>query len=130
MNLTTTHKQAAQTSAYDLVMTGRTNGIQNIGPDINAYNSYGMTPVQVALQAGDEAELAQILANPACDPLKKPRNPNVKTFDFVEIYKMGAGFTQAADEKAARMIAQVRAAAYYNNELRVLQEQNAPTLET
>lgn len=72
-------------NTYELIHSDRTTGLHTIGSDINAYNSHGMTPTQVALQAGAEDELNEILAQPECDPLQLS-NAGQNTFLFAAIY--------------------------------------------
>ena len=55
---------------YQLTSNYNTTGLASIGPDINAYNAFGHTPVHVAIQAGALEELKHILGNPACTPEK------------------------------------------------------------
>lgn len=108
-------KLFAAANEYELTSRDQTTGLLAIGLDINAYNSYGMTPVQVALQAGAEDELARILSDPGCTPLRPSRSGN-SIYTFVAAFQIahegtnpfsgGASFTEAgkaADEKAARM---------------------------
>jgi ankyrin repeat protein len=59
---------------YQLTQDYKTTGLSSIGPDINAYNSFGHTPVHVAIQAGAEDELKQLLDNPDCIPEKPSQN--------------------------------------------------------
>ena len=75
---------------YELIANGRTAGLEAIGDNINAYNDYGMTPTQVALQAGAEAELAAILSHPDCKPMTPSRSGN-GTFTFVAAFQVAHG---------------------------------------
>lgn len=82
MDLKDEHDRALETRAnfYRLTDSGRTNGLGFLGSDINAYNEYGMTPVQVALQAGDKEELEQILAIPGVDANKPSRSGKASVY--------------------------------------------------
>lgn len=82
MDLRDEHGKALETRAnyYRLADSGRTNGLGFLGTNINDYNEYGMTPVQVALQAGDKEELEQILAMPGVDASKPSRSGKATMF--------------------------------------------------
>ncbi|MDD5586265.1 MAG: hypothetical protein PHY92_04825 [Alphaproteobacteria bacterium] len=69
---------------YQLTPDYKTTGLDSIGPDINAYNAFGHTPVQVALQAGALHELERILADPACTP-EKPSAAGHTTAWFLHV---------------------------------------------
>jgi|GEM_PF-4016315 hypothetical protein len=82
MDLRDEHGKALETRTnyYRLTDSGRTNGLGFLGSDINSYNEYGMTPVQVALQAGDKEELEQILAMPGVDASKPSRSGKASVY--------------------------------------------------
>lgn len=84
---------------YRLIDSGLTSGLGTLGSDINAYNEYGMTPVQVALQAGAEDELVQILSHPQCQPLRAS-SAGFGTYSFISLFKQSH---EGEDAKAARM---------------------------
>ena len=71
---------------YHVLSDNRTSGLQEIGSDINAYNFYGMTPLQVALEAGVIDEVQTILSDPQCDPLKKSRAGR-SSESFIDAYE-------------------------------------------
>jgi len=88
MGLKQEHGKAldARDNSYEVVGRRSTTGLDTLGSDINAYNSYGMTPVQVALQAGATDELAHILAQPGVDPLKEARSGKPAAF-FINVFQ-------------------------------------------
>lgn len=82
MDLRDAHDKAveARPNHYQMTASGDTNGLGFLGSDINAYNEYGMTPVQVALQAGNKEELEQILAMPGVERDKPSRAGKATVF--------------------------------------------------
>ncbi len=128
MDLSNIHNNRAKANTYELIDRTSTNGISNLGSDINAYNSYGMTPVHVALQAGAERELDYILSHPDCDPMKKSAR-GFETNFFANILVQYSHDPKAAQEIADRMITKIKAATYWNGEIGVLKEQADRTPE-
>lgn len=54
-------------NTYQLAGTLQTTG-WNTSNDVNAKNDYGMTPAEVAMQAGDVSEFAAITSDPNFEP--------------------------------------------------------------
>jgi hypothetical protein len=55
-------------NAYQLSFAGQTTGWNPLDNDINGKNAFSMTPAQVAVQAGDVREFAQIVSHPQFNP--------------------------------------------------------------
>lgn len=92
MNLKTEHGKAlsAIENKYELTSRNTTTGLASLGSDINAYNSYGMTPIQVALQAGALDEVNHIKAQPGIEPLKLSRSNNSSLF-YISVFQQTNG---------------------------------------
>ncbi len=88
MKLTQAHGKARDTVENKYEPAGRrsTTGLSTLGSDINSYNGFGMTPVQVALQVGATDELGHILAQPGVDPLKPSRSGKPTSF-FIDVFQ-------------------------------------------
>ncbi len=89
MDLKDAHGKALDTKPNNYMVTsGGTTGLGSLGSDINSYNIYGMTPVQVALQGGDANELKEILAMPGIEPNKPSRDGKATVF-YTYVFQAG-----------------------------------------
>lgn len=82
---------------YELIGPHKTTGVKSIGSDVNAHNSYGMTPTQVALQAGAVDELTYILAQRDVDAGKRSRS-NLHSSAFIHIFESSTYISPAERE--------------------------------
>jgi hypothetical protein len=116
---------------YELTSAHQTAGINSIGSDINAYNSYGMTPTQVALQAGAIDELKHILAQPGVDA-GKPSRSNFQSSGFIRIFESSSYISAAErDAREQRTMPNDQAAQLsINEQARIAQEMRGMLAES